>query len=223
MPSSRRAAVARHAPARTVERALQVGALERPQLGGGEHAVVVPCVEQRRSPCIHGRGTLRRQRTLQIQAPVARAQRRALDCVSSSRTLPGQSYPCKTCARGRERRELASQLAREPLRVRLGEQRDIRLALAQRRQPQRKHVQPIIQVLAKAPRAHLGGEVAIGRRDHAHVDCVVCRRPPARARAPAGRAAAWAAGRAAARRPRRGTCVPPCACTKRPLAAASRR
>jgi hypothetical protein len=50
------------------------------------------------------------------------------------------------------------------------QQRDVLAALAQRRHLDRQHAEPVVQVLAEA---RLGGpvaQVAVGRRDHAHID-----------------------------------------------------
>ena len=79
------------------------------------------------------------------------------------------------------------------------------LALAQRRHHDREDVQAEEEIGAEAPGGDLLLEVAVGRRDHAHVDLArlrCCR--PARSRAPGARAAASPACRAAARRSRRG-------------------
>ena len=48
--------------------------------------------------------------------------------------------------------------------------RDVRAPLAERRHLDRDHVQAIEQVLAEPPGRHLGLHVAMGRRDHPHVD-----------------------------------------------------
>ncbi len=47
---------------------------------------------------------------------------------------------------------------------------NVALALAQRRQRHRHHVEPVVEVLAEAPGLHLGGQVAVGGRHQAHVD-----------------------------------------------------
>jgi hypothetical protein len=63
--------------------------------------------------------------------------------------------------------------------------------LAQRRQADRQHVQPVVQVGAELAAATMAGQVAAGGGDHAHVHadrpgCCPAARPPA----PAARAAA---------------------------------
>ena len=53
---------------------------------------------------------------------------------------------------------------------RLHEQRQVLAALAQRRQLDREHVEPVVQVLAQLALLHRVGGIDVGRRDHAHVD-----------------------------------------------------
>jgi len=78
------------------------------------------------------------------------------------------------------RRELDDVAQAEPLGVLARElaceQRDVGAALAQRRHDQLDNIQPVVQVLAKPPGLDLGGEVAMGRRDHADIDLVDVRR-----------------------------------------------
>ena len=52
----------------------------------------------------------------------------------------------------------------------LGEQRDVLAALAQRRQQDGKRRQAVVEILAKALPRDLGTEVAVRRRDDAHID-----------------------------------------------------
>ena len=47
---------------------------------------------------------------------------------------------------------------------------DILLALAQRRQRDRHHVQAVVKVFAEMPQPYLLFQVAVGRRDDAYVD-----------------------------------------------------
>ena len=69
--------------------------------------------------------------------------------------------------------------------------RDVLGALAQGRHRDRKDVQAIEQVLAEAAVGHVGDQVAVGRRDDAHVDLDgLAFRRPGRPRLPAWRAAA---------------------------------
>src|SRR6185369_13491715 len=53
---------------------------------------------------------------------------------------------------------------------RLYQQRQIFLALAQRRQPERKYVEPVVEILAQLALLDRGGRIDIGRGNHAHVD-----------------------------------------------------
>ena len=51
-----------------------------------------------------------------------------------------------------------------------GQQRQIHAPFAQRRHVHRDGRQPVIQVFAEAPAAHVGLQVAVGRRDHPDID-----------------------------------------------------
>ena len=51
----------------------------------------------------------------------------------------------------------------------LHQQRDVVQALAQGRQPDVDHVEPVVEVLTEGPRLDLTLQVAVGRRDQAHV------------------------------------------------------
>ena len=64
---------------------------------------------------------------------------------------------------------LLSARDRPPHQV-LDEQRDVLAAIAQRRERDREHVEPIVQVAAEAALAHFLGQIAVGRGDDAHVD-----------------------------------------------------
>ena len=74
------------------------------------------------------------------------------------------------------------------------ERRNVLAPLAQRRHVDRHDVQPIEQILAKAPFGDLRLEILVRRREHAHVDLdrLRCRRSASRRR-PAARAAPWPA------------------------------
>ena len=52
----------------------------------------------------------------------------------------------------------------------LGKRHDVSRSLAQRRQMDRHHVEPIEQILAELPLADRGGEVAMGRGEEPRVD-----------------------------------------------------
>ena len=65
--------------------------------------------------------------------------------------------------------------ARAPARAELAQEvrdevADVLAALAQRRHSDLDHAQPVVEVGAEASGGDLGREVAIGGRDHAHVD-----------------------------------------------------
>ena len=98
----------------------------------------------------------------------------------SSRTLPGQRYA----------RMVAIACAREALRVPsssfssaqevLGQQLGVAVALAQRRQRDREHREPIHQVLAQLAVADRLLRIAVGRGDDARVACASSSSPPTR-------------------------------------------
>ena len=107
---------------------------------------------------------------------------------------------------GRDRADALAFLGGEAREEMPHQIRDVLGPLAQRRHRDREHVQAVEQVLAEAAALHVGDQVAVGRRDDAHVDLdrLACRRPD-RPRLPGWRAAASPARPAAVRRPRRGT------------------
>ena len=95
---------------------------------------------------------------------------------SSSRTLPGHAYSRSSLrASGVDPADLRAEarvVAREEV---VDEEVDVLLALAQRRDQDRQHVEAVEEVLAEAARLRLGGEVAVRRRDDADVDLDVLR------------------------------------------------
>ena len=79
----------------------------------------------------------------------------------------------------------------------------------ERRQVQRDDVQAVVEILAEVARRHLRFDVAVRRRDHAHVDFEALRRADRAAPgAPAARAAASPAAAPACRRSRPGRACP---------------
>ena len=89
---------------------------------------------------------------------------------SSSRTLPGQSYAIsRSIAVGREDQARLAALLAELVEEVLHEQRDVVLALAQRRQLHGDDVQAVEQVLAEPALLHHVAQVDVGRGDDAHV------------------------------------------------------
>ena len=114
---------------------------------------------------------------------------------SSSRTLPGQSWPCRAasaavvdavrracpCAGACLRRKCSTSAGMSSRRSRSGGIVD------------GDHVQPVVEVLLELALRHHLPQVAVGGGDHAHVHLLACaRRRAARTRAPAARAAACA-------------------------------
>jgi hypothetical protein len=74
---------------------------------------------------------------------------------------------------GRRRRQathLLLELGIEAIDEERGEQRDIATSLTEGRQIDRHHLQPVKEILAKAPGFDLFFEVAVGRRDDPDVD-----------------------------------------------------
>ena len=57
--------------------------------------------------------------------------------------------------------------------MRVGEQRDVLAAFAQRRHAQLDHVQAVVEVLAELARLDQRGEVLVGGADDAHVDRIL--------------------------------------------------
>ncbi len=97
---------------------------------------------------------------------------------SNSRTFPGQWYSAKQ--RPRIRLQLTPgppQASRRALEEMLGQQLHVSPALTQRRQLQRYHGESIVQVFAEPPRGDLGGQVAVRRGHHSHVDRARLARP----------------------------------------------
>ena len=66
--------------------------------------------------------------------------------------------------------DLLAHAGRELLDEGPDQERDVLRALAQRRHDDREDVEAVVEVLAEAPAADVLGEVAVGGRDHAHVD-----------------------------------------------------
>ena len=133
----------------------------------------------------------------------------------SSRTLPGQSYSVNSAiVSGGTSTSL-------PARKCCTSGATSLLALAQRRQRHAHDGEPMIEIVAEAPRLDLFAQVAVGRGDDAHVDVAIA------ARAPTGLTL-----RDSSARKRRGCMssssspissmkmVPPCACCEGALAIA---
>ena len=67
----------------------------------------------------------------------------------------------------------------EPIGQMLREQGDVFAALPQRRKRDRKHVEPVVEIVPESVLTDLVGEVAIGSRDDPHVDVDGARAPEA--------------------------------------------
>ena len=85
--------------------------------------------------------------------------------------MPGQAWRSRAAERlARQAAGRPAGLARAPREERLGQQPHVLAALAQRRQLDRHHVDPVEEILAEAPGGHLAREVAVGGRHEARVD-----------------------------------------------------
>src|SRR5690606_13475730 len=82
---------------------------------------------------------------------------------------PVVALQCGDLAFG-ERRSGLAQLLRYARDEMGRERKDVFLALAKRRDAERKHAQAIIKVLTETPGAHVGGEIVVGGGDDANVD-----------------------------------------------------
>ena len=69
--------------------------------------------------------------------------------------------------------------AGEPVRQVLREQRDVLAPLAQRRERDGKDIQPVVEIVAESTLPDFFRQIAIGGRDHAHVDVDGARAPQA--------------------------------------------
>ena len=118
----------------------------------------------------------------------------------------------------REARRGLAELGRVALEEVLGEERDVLAALAQRRHADGEDLEAVVEVLAEAPLGDLLLEVAVRRRDDAHVDALLLRRadrrgsPPPAARAGASH---WSESGISVTSSRKS--VPPSAISKSPF------
>src|SRR6185436_17184045 len=120
----------------------------------------------------------RQRRTAERQVQVARVDRvafgenrRALDAVLQLAHVPRPGIAHQVLFRGRRQHQrplvqVAAEFVDEVPRQR----RNVGRTIAQRRNDDRKHRQPEIQILAVLPRRHGGLQVPVRRRHHAHVD-----------------------------------------------------
>ena len=72
--------------------------------------------------------------------------------------------------RGREQFGLDAELLSRDAQVVMQELRNVLAPIAQRRNLDADHIQPMQQVLAEVPRLHARLEILVGRRDHPHID-----------------------------------------------------
>src|SRR6059058_3372760 len=100
-----------------------------------------------------------------------RAQDEPVDLVLQLAHVAGPRVALEEPERARvEAAELLRLLGADPLEQVQREEPDVCAALAQRREPDREDAQPVVEVRAEAAFAGRLPEVAVARRDHAHVD-----------------------------------------------------
>ena len=107
-----------------------------------------------------------------VTHPTRRRTIARLTTASSSRTFPGQSSPSRVAIasrstpRWRGRAGGPVDLAAEVLH----EERDVLTTVAQRRHLEHRVPEPVVEVLAEGALLDRGLEIAMGRRDDAHID-----------------------------------------------------
>ena len=101
-----------------------------------------------------------------VDRSVAREDRGSLQRVLELPHVAGPGVGAQPDERGRRQRRLPPGVTpRETLRQRF----DVAGTLAKRRDPDREHVQPVVEIFAEAAGCDLLAEVAVGRGDDAHV------------------------------------------------------
>jgi len=95
------------------------------------------------------------------------------DCISSSRTLPGQPYAVSAASAAAS--IWTSTSALNFFRKLADQQRDVFPPLTQRRNEERDHVQSVVQVSRNAPSSRTL-DVLVRCRNHTHVQVTACRR-----------------------------------------------
>src|SRR6266542_2535184 len=106
------------------------------------------------------------RQVLLVHELASREHHGALDRVLELADVPGPAVALERRERRRgEPRERLRVLPGQPSQERAREERNVLAPIAERREPHRHDVQPVEQVLAEAPGAHLGGEVLVRRGD----------------------------------------------------------
>src|SRR5262245_36898018 len=130
-----------------------------------------------------GAGEHRARQRLQLDHRATRQRDRALDRILELADVARETVGEQPLERlGGDPLDLLAELARVPLEEVVDEQREVVLALAQRRQRDLDHVEPVVEVFAEARRRDFLLEASVGRRDDAHVGPLVLRAsdPPER-------------------------------------------
>ena len=148
--------------------------LDQPLLEVGDHVLERDALgrhdELRHLEALAAADVVRDQVGVDLRVPVDSTTARSMT-FSSSRTLPGQSYSMQQVQRlGRQLEVGLVVLLAVLLEEVLREQRNVVLALAQRRQLHGDDVQPVEQVLAELAFVHHVPQVDVGRGDDPHVD-----------------------------------------------------
>ena len=118
------------------------------------------------------RAPRRTGRSSSVDARALAEDDRALDRVLELAHVARPAVARRSSARARvgEAVDALVVLAREAAKEVLGEDEHVGAAHAQRRHLDVDDVEAVVEVLAEAPFAHLGREIAVGRGDEAHVD-----------------------------------------------------
>ena len=133
-------------------------------------------------PCVRGGGAEARQ-VLRLDELAARQNRGALDDVAQlahvARPVVELEHPHRL---GRDRLDVASVARVELVEERLDDERQIVLAIAQRRQLDREDVEPVVEIVAQLAVADRVERIDVGRREHADVDFLLdaAAQPPER-------------------------------------------
>src|SRR5437867_3080365 len=151
-----------------------IAVLAEPRADGRELDLAHDLLEGARAAAGGGRRALddpRRQQVGRDAFARLRAQHEPVDLVLQLAYVAGPRVALEEAERARVEAAERLPLARaDPLEQVQREQPDVPAALAQRREPDREDAQPVVEVRAEAAFARRLPEVAVARRDHAHLD-----------------------------------------------------
>src|SRR5438093_2505925 len=173
LPELRPQRFARHAQAAR-GRGPVIAVLAEPRADGRELDLAHDLLQGARAAACGGRRALddpRRQEVGRDAFARLRAQHEPVDFVLQLAHVAGPRVALEEAERARVEAAERLPLARaDPLEQVQRDQPDVPAALAQRREPDREDTQPVVEVRAEAAFARRLREVAVARRDHAHVD-----------------------------------------------------